>query len=167
MFDKKVHDKTYYQNHRQEILEYAKDYRQNHQGEIQEYRKAYYQEPAKKLREQRDIWGREYKSDVTYLKSLGARERNFLQKIRVLSNYSNPQGIPICNNCGERDRDVLCLDHLAGGGSKHRRSIGKEGIRFYDWVVQEGFPVGFQVLCYNCNTKKARVRTIVKTGTNN
>lgn len=156
MFDEKVYNRDYYQKHRQRILEYANTYRLGHQDEICEYRKLYGQEHSRKLREYAKLYGLEHKQNLTYFSSLNAKERNFLLKTKILSSYSNPPEIPVCNNCGEQDIDVLCLDHLKGGGSKHRRSLRKEGIRFYEWIMRSGFPKGYQVLCYNCNTKKSK-----------
>jgi hypothetical protein len=43
---------------------------------------------------------------------------------------------------------------MENGGNKHRRQIGGCGY-FYRWLRKNGFPPGFQVLCYNCNQGKA------------
>jgi hypothetical protein len=31
------------------------------------------------------------------------------------------------------------------------RQIHGTGNSFYMWLIRRGFPVGFQVLCFNCN----------------
>jgi hypothetical protein len=46
----------------------------------------------------------------------------------------------------------LCIDHINGGGSKHRRE-GKFP-SMYQWLKTHNFPEGFQVLCHNCNMAK-------------
>jgi hypothetical protein len=58
----------------------------------------------------------------------------------------------ICACCGETNPGFLSLDHIDGGGNKHRRKINrKSGIGFQYWLKKNSFPLGFQVLCYNCN----------------
>jgi len=61
---------------------------------------------------------------------------------------------PRCGCCGERTYEFLSIDHIDGGGNKHRREIGGSGTAFYRWLVKNAFPKGFQVLCYNCNFAK-------------
>ena len=60
-----------------------------------------------------------------------------------------------CACCGETRKLFLSIDHVNGDGNKHRRAIGiKAGTAFYAWLRNNLFPVGFQVLCYNCNLGK-------------
>lgn len=35
-----------------------------------------------------------------------------------------------------------------------RRELGKGGVRYYSWVINNNFPSGHQVLCHNCNLAK-------------
>jgi len=61
-----------------------------------------------------------------------------------------------CACCGETNPGFLSLDHIDGGGNEHRRKINKKsGIGFQYWLKKNGFPPGFQVLCYNCNLGRA------------
>lgn len=46
--------------------------------------------------------------------------------------------------------DFLSLDHINGKGD-HGREIRR---RLYQWIKNNNFPKGFQVLCYNCNLAK-------------
>lgn len=61
-----------------------------------------------------------------------------------------------CACCGEvKDIKFLHIDHKNGGGNAHRRAIGgHSGGKFYRWLKKNGFPVGYQVLCADCNTVK-------------
>ena len=81
-----------------------------------------------------------------------ARERNHTLKIEILSYYA--KGAPKCSRCGIEDIDVLCLDHITGGGNKIRVGTIRGGANFYARVKRAGFPEGLQVLCANCNLKK-------------
>lgn len=61
-----------------------------------------------------------------------------------------------CNKCSESDLDVLTIDHINGNGSIHRKTIRvRSGSGFYKWLKRNKYPDGFQVLCFNCNMKKA------------
>jgi len=91
---------------------------------------------------------------------LDNRARDFLQRIRILGYYSNPRGKPICNNCGEQDIEVLCLDHIEGGGRRQLRETKSKGSSFYRWLGVNGYPNGYQVLCANCNMKKAKLEQV-------
>lgn len=61
-------------------------------------------------------------------------------------------GGPICSCCGEKEFFFLSMDHIEGGGNKHRKSIGRA--RIYRWLKAQNYPSGFQVLCFNCNLAK-------------
>jgi hypothetical protein len=64
----------------------------------------------------------------------------------------------VCACCGETEKSFLTIDHINNDGAAHRRSItGKRhsaGVHTYNWIVKNGFPEGFQVLCMNCNHGK-------------
>lgn len=73
-------------------------------------------------------------------------------KREVLNAYSG--GNPKCSCCGESHIEFLAIDHVEGGGSKHRKSLkpgGLLGTGFYQWLKRNNFPKGFRVLCHNCN----------------
>ena len=74
--------------------------------------------------------------------------RNYNRNIRlkVLSHYSG--GTPSCACCGEIEIIFLCIDHINGGGNRQRRSITKS---LSHWLYKQGYPVGYRILCWNCN----------------
>lgn len=80
-------------------------------------------------------------------KAAAARARAKLRR-RVLDHYGGS-----CDCCGEGRQPFLAIDHIDGGGIQHRKSLGNAGfgISFYRWLVNQGFPTGFRVLCHNCN----------------
>jgi hypothetical protein len=44
---------------------------------------------------------------------------------------------------------MLGIDHINGGGTKHRKEIKNFGI--YKWLIDNNYPLGYRVLCHNCN----------------
>ena len=73
------------------------------------------------------------------------RNRQRLQRAKreTLSHYGNC----LCACCGESEMEFLSIDHIHGGGRKHRQELGIGSI--YVWLRQQNFPNGFQVLCMN------------------
>ena len=53
-----------------------------------------------------------------------------------------------CACCGEDRYEFLAIDHINGGGGKHRKQVGAKMDR---WLRRNGYPEGFRVLCHNCN----------------
>lgn len=65
-----------------------------------------------------------------------------------------------CFCCHEGNPDFLELDHIAGDGAAHRRSIGGKqrigGSRMLYWLKKHNFPPGLQLACGTCNKAKHR-----------
>lgn len=63
-----------------------------------------------------------------------------------------------CACCGESNPLFLSVDHVNNDGAEHRASIGQQASpsRVRKWIIEHGFPDGFQILCFNCNLGKAR-----------
>jgi len=57
-----------------------------------------------------------------------------------------------CACCGATGN--LTVDHVDGNGNAHRAKIGYGSARLYRWLVSNGFPDGFQILCGPCNVSK-------------
>lgn len=68
-------------------------------------------------------------------------------------------GGAVCKCCGETRVVFLVLDHIHGGGYRHRQQVGS-GVRLYYWLKRNNYPYGFQVLCQNCNVGKWRNKGI-------
>ena len=73
-------------------------------------------------------------------------------KIIALTHYGKGGKLKCCwRGCQVEDVRMLTLDHLADDGAEKRRE-GKHpatGTWFYLWVKKQGFPEGFQTLCWN------------------
>ncbi len=67
-------------------------------------------------------------------------------KHEVFKQYCS--GVPKCEQCNEDDMRVLSIDHIEGGGCKHRKEIGGNLLR---WLKKNSHPKGFRVLCMNHN----------------
>lgn len=107
---------------------------------------------ARKLKAWRSEYNKQYYLEHRDREIL--RMRNLRKKLRdeTFAAY----GGYICSCCGETNPGFLSLDHIDGGGNEHRRAIGrKSGVGFQYWLKKNGFPPGFQVLCYNCNLGRA------------
>jgi len=109
-----------------------------------------------KTTEKRRVSSRKYYQEhKEYYRTYG---QNYYRaaRLQVLSHYSD--GMPKCAACGLTDIDILCVDHIDGGGNKHREELFGNphccGNTFYCWLKKNKFPVGYQILCYNCNAKK-------------
>ena len=72
-------------------------------------------------------------------------------RLKVLSAYANPI---VCACCGEDNRAFLTIDHINNDGSSHRKLTKGSGSKTYAWLYKNGFPEGYQVLCFNCNHAK-------------
>jgi len=75
---------------------------------------------------------------------------------RVKDEVFNHYGGYICACCGITHKVFLTIDHIHGGGSKHRKETGGGGKFNYRWIRKNNYPEGFQVLCWNCNCGRAR-----------
>lgn len=53
-----------------------------------------------------------------------------------------------CNRCGFSDERALQVDHINGGGARHKRTLGGDQIALYRYVMSH--PYEFQILCANC-----------------
>jgi hypothetical protein len=76
-----------------------------------------------------------------------SRDRRAPYRAAVLAHYGQA-----CACCGSTER--LGIDHVNGGGEEHRRRLRRRGSTFHAWLIAQGFPPGYQVLCLPCNQSK-------------
>lgn len=91
-----------------------------------------------------------------------SRNRQKEIKATVLTHYGKGKKLQCCwPECKIDDLDILTLDHIENDGAKHRKEYSKTGrgggTQLYDLLIRNGFPKGFQTLCFNHNMKKYRV----------
>ena len=56
---------------------------------------------------------------------------------------------PCCACCGETSIELLSIDHIDGEVREGAKKLS--GLKLYLFLMEHGFPPGYQVLCYNCN----------------
>ena len=131
--------------------EYMKRYRKEHPEKFKDAREKYklghpkwwdkYNSPEKSA-----VWKNEHPlADKSH-------KAKYTRKVKAVcfTHYGGK-----CNCCGESCMEFLTIDHINGGGTKHRKSLGiPTGFPFYIWLIKNNFPEGFQVLCYNCHMAK-------------
>ena len=59
-----------------------------------------------------------------------------------------------CSCCGETEYLFLTVDHVKNNGGGRDRKL--RGFQMYKFIIAQGFPEDFQVLCWNCNSGRAR-----------
>ena len=74
------------------------------------------------------------------------KQKNRARKEKVVAAYGGK-----CSCCGETHVEFLTIDHIHGGGRKHRSELSKAGTTMYQWLINHKFPDGFRLLCSNCN----------------
>uniref|UniRef100_A0A6M3IW04 Uncharacterized protein n=1 Tax=viral metagenome TaxID=1070528 RepID=A0A6M3IW04_9ZZZZ len=120
--------------------EYLAEYRTR--PEYKTYRRKYWEENKEELNAQKRKY---YAINKQGKEKKLASQKRYRQKLRnlVLNHYGK-----VCECCGESHIEFLGIDHILGGGSRHKKEI--QG-RLYYWLVNNNFPTGFRILCHNCN----------------
>jgi len=152
------YQKDYYQKNKDKIDKYSKEwYNLNRDREIKK-RTEYKKENPEWHREcSRRNMVKNYKNNPEYRKKvrLNAKEKAQKRRLLIITHYSN--NTMQCNCCGDKHIEFLSIDHINGGGNKHRKELFGytcSGDRFYSWLIRNNFPEGYQILCYNCNLSR-------------
>lgn len=86
---------------------------------------------------------------------ISQKKRNHIYKTETMSHYSHEYSdVPMCSwpNCKNTNLYHLTIDHINGGGNKHRKEIGTTNM--YAYLRKFGYPPGYQVLCMNHQLEK-------------
>lgn len=85
--------------------------------------------------------------------SIRLRNRNLTKRYKtdVVNHYGGK-----CDCCGESRLEFMTLEHINGDGGKKRKNKEhpKTGYALYKWIIKNGYPTFFGILCYNCNIAK-------------
>lgn len=123
--------------------QYQKEYKQSHKTHIKQLGKEYY------LANRDIILNRTRKYYHEHRMRLMKESYNL--KVEILTHYGN--GRCSCVKCGYNNILALSIDHINGDGKQHRQMKGV-GSKFYRWLKNNNFPMGFQTLCMNCQRIK-------------
>lgn len=61
-----------------------------------------------------------------------------------------------CAWCGETIGQFLTIDHINENGAELRRLVKAQRNEIHLWLWKQGWPTGYQILCFNCQHKKAK-----------
>jgi len=89
-----------------------------------------------------------YRLNNPLICKIRVREAQVKKRMLVLNHYGCKCQWP--EGCDVTDPDMLQVDHINGGGNKHRKEINKI---FFNWLIDNDFPPGFRLLCANHNVK--------------
>jgi predicted restriction endonuclease len=86
--------------------------------------------------------------------SLREKSRLYRRELKriVLEKYGQS-----CQLCGYEDIRALQIDHINNNGAEERKALGGQSVsgwRFYQHLVANNLPGGYQTLCANCNMIK-------------
>jgi HNH endonuclease. len=133
------------------MSEYTRQYYAEHKEQFKEYNRRYYEKNTGKVLAHNKKNARKY-----YLKDKANRIQQVRQwqgkvKQEVMVHYSH--GKVKCNCCGEAEPKFLTIDHIDPTTKTNKSDSGNN---LWGRLRREGFPEGYQVLCYNCNGAKGR-----------
>ena len=139
--------KEYYEKNKEKSREYQRKYRKEHPEKQKEYKRRYLEKHGKEDRERRNKRARELKRIRPATEQSKQKDRELYRAKRrmVLDHYGK-----VCHCCQEDKYEFLAIDHINGGGNKHKKEIGR-GERILAWLIRNNYPEGFRVLCHNCN----------------
>ena len=125
-----------------------KNYNEN-KDEINRKRREHNKIPEVKKRnyERFKKWREENKERANESSKISKKKYEEKCKRLVFEHYGKK-----CECCGEDNEMFLTIDHINGGGTKHRKKI--KGEKITTWLYRNNFPKGFQTLCFNCNWGK-------------
>jgi len=125
------------------------------------YNQEYYQRNKELIKRRSSEWRKTFKGKLYFQKYYQQNKTHKQEiqqayhtkvKIAVLEHYGN--GECACVECGEKRLACLSIDHLNGGGNKHRKENTGYGNNFYLWLKRHSYPSGYQTLCMNCQYVK-------------
>ena len=108
--------------------------------------RAYIKTSYAKDRDKKCAYSRAYAQRWPERHAAQQRKQRRKMKLAAFAAY----GGNVCVCCGETEIAFLSIDHINGGGIKHRKITGA-GNLFYRWLNRNEYPEGYRVMCHNCN----------------
>ena len=143
--------KKYYMSHRKQRAKSDREYRLRNIDRIRERQRLYNIKNKERIKLRTHNYHVKHREQL--LHDMKIRGKIWYDNLwsTVFSHYS--KGVPHCVCCGEMDREFLQMDHIEGK-KKWNHDLSYGGHKLYQWIVNNNFPSGFQVLCANCNFGK-------------
>jgi len=147
-------DRKYYQENSQKRIDRIKRYRELNPDRDRITRKVYCERHPDRVRNTNKAWRvRNPEKRRAYTKAYALMHPDLPEKQRLRRWRNRTECIQEyggrCACCGESELLFLTIDHVNGGGTKHRETIGSN---IYSWLRRNNYPKeGYQVLCMNCN----------------
>ena len=83
------------------------------------------------------------------------RQYHLKIKEKIINHYSKGTMTCCCDGCTENQIEFLTIDHEDDNGAEHRRIIGIGGHNTLLWLIRNNYPIGYRVLCWNCNSARS------------
>jgi hypothetical protein len=141
MKTRKEIQKKYYEKNKSSLIRKTTEWRKRNSVYWKEYKRKW-----RAIPKNRDI---ENQRRRDWVKLNPDWYKNFYKEKRRICIEHYSKGKNCCDCCGENKIEFLSLDHINGGGGKHRKEIGSSNLPF--WLIKNKFPDGFRILCHNCN----------------
>jgi len=138
--------RKYYLANRVEILARTKAYNQANPELKRKSSRAWYEANTERKSALDKKWRDANKSGITAKR----HAREWKLKHEVWAQYGGAK----CACCGAAEQEFLTVDHVNGGGGKHRKEIRENGSHnIYTWLKKHKYPDKheYRVLCMNCN----------------
>lgn len=155
--ERREYNRKYYEENRERVRAWNKKWREANREDVNAAARARRAANPEKHKEY-DRKYRERHPDKIKAKTerrreqqqLAGRTRERVMRLRCFEHYGTT-----CACCGEAEEMFLTFDHVNNDGYAHRK-IDRSGSNLCRWLIKQGFPEGFQVLCMNCNWGKYR-----------
>jgi hypothetical protein len=122
------------------------------------YRAKYYQDNKEEHDRRSKEW---YRNNADKKKEISARyaathadhikSRRLELKRICIEHYGVDSG---CVCCGTKELSFLSLDHIKDDATEDKKRRGGIKNLQYRTIVKDGFPIGLQTLCFNCQWGK-------------
>ncbi len=147
--DKKEYNRLWHQRNKERLREYRRAYKKEwakaNRDKVNASKRRHYLTHKEQIREQ----NRRTRANHPDTVKAGLKRYSLKVKTEVLTHYSS--GPLACVKCGFSDMRALTIDHIHGGGNKHRVLLNRN---IYVWLRQNNYPAGYQTLCMNCQLVK-------------
>lgn len=126
-----LYKKKWIGRNRERWEKYMEKWREENKDKIRGYSRSHY-------------WRNREKEIIRVMEGNKRRYRRL--RLEAIEQYGGK-----CVCCGEGRIQFLCIDHIHGGGGKHRGELWKKHLTIYEFLKKENYPDAYRVLCHNCN----------------